>query len=94
MKYRSRTEIAEMILRAANQGATKTRIMYAAYLSYTQVQEYLKYLQERELLVYDTEKSVYKLTEKGLQFLHACEQVNGMMMDTQPKAEESGIPAK
>ncbi|MGA2665673.1 MAG: winged helix-turn-helix domain-containing protein, partial [Nitrososphaerales archaeon] len=28
MKYRSRSEIIAMILQAANNGATKTRIMY------------------------------------------------------------------
>ena len=81
-----------MVLRAANQGATKTKIMYAAYLSYTQVQEYLKYLQERELLSFDAGKSIYKLTEKGLQFLHTCEQLNEMIVDTRAiaKAEERG----
>ncbi|WP_323444712.1 winged helix-turn-helix domain-containing protein [Candidatus Nitrososphaera gargensis] len=34
MKYRSRTEITAQILEAACGGATKTRIMYKAYLSY------------------------------------------------------------
>jgi predicted transcriptional regulator len=34
MKYRSRTEIVAMILDAANGGATKTKIMYKAFLSY------------------------------------------------------------
>ena len=32
MKYRSRTEIVSMILEAANGGATKTKIMYKAFL--------------------------------------------------------------
>ena len=40
MKYRSRTEIVSAMLRIANRGATKTRIMYGAYLSYAQVMEY------------------------------------------------------
>ena len=42
MKYRSRTEIVAMILEAANGGATKTRIMYKAFLSYAQLREYLQ----------------------------------------------------
>ena len=40
MKYRSRTEIVAMILEAANGGATKTKIMYNAYLSYNQVRNF------------------------------------------------------
>ena len=34
-----------MILGTATNGATKTRLMYGAYPSYTQVQEYLAFLQ-------------------------------------------------
>ena len=41
MKYRSRTDIVSQILEAANGGATKTKIMYEAYLSYAQPKEYL-----------------------------------------------------
>jgi len=33
MKYRNRTEIVANILDAANGGATKTKIMYKAFLS-------------------------------------------------------------
>jgi len=39
MKYRSRTEIVSRILDAANGGATKTKIMYKAFLSYAQLKE-------------------------------------------------------
>ncbi len=41
MKYRSRTEIVNSILNAANGGATKTKIMYNAFLSYNQLKDYL-----------------------------------------------------
>jgi len=37
MKYRSRTDIVGLILEAANGGATKTKIMYKAFLSYAQL---------------------------------------------------------
>jgi predicted transcriptional regulator len=84
MKYRSRMEIVEIILRAANQGATKTRIMYNAYLSYAQVVEYLKFLQKTGLLALDAKKPVYRLTEKGLRFLHVCEELNGLMAESKP----------
>ena len=32
MKYHSRTDIVSQIIEAANGGATKTKIMYKAYL--------------------------------------------------------------
>jgi len=46
LKYRSRTDIIAQILEGATQGSTKTRLMYGAYISYAQVQEYLAFLQE------------------------------------------------
>ncbi|MGH9919255.1 MAG: winged helix-turn-helix domain-containing protein, partial [Nitrososphaerales archaeon] len=61
MKYRSRTDIIAMILQAATGGATKTRIMYSAYLSYAQVKEYLSFLTERNLIWYEQGSSLYKL---------------------------------
>ena len=69
MKYRSRTEIVAMILEAANGGATKTRIMYKAFLSYAQLREYLSVLIENNLLEYLEGSQNYKTTEKGLNIL-------------------------
>ena len=69
MKYRSRTEIVAMILEAANGGATKTKIMYKAFLSYAQLREYLSVLIENSLLEYLEGNQKYKTTEKGLNLL-------------------------
>ena len=69
MKYRSRTEIVSMILEAANGGATKTKIMYKAFLSYAQLREYLSVLIENNLLEYLEGNQSYKTTEKGLNLL-------------------------
>jgi predicted transcriptional regulator len=69
MKYRSRTEIVSMILEAANGGATKTKIMYKAFLSYAQLREYLSVLIENNLLEYLEGNQTYKTTEKGLNLL-------------------------
>ena len=66
MKYRSRTEIVAMILDAANGGATKTKIMYKAFLSYAQLREYLSVLIENTLIEYVEGSQTYKTTEKGL----------------------------
>ena len=52
MKYRSRTEIVGNLLDAANGEATKTKIMYKAFLSYEQLKEYLSVLIENNLIEY------------------------------------------
>ncbi|MGB8172467.1 MAG: winged helix-turn-helix domain-containing protein, partial [Nitrososphaeraceae archaeon] len=53
MKYRSRTDIVGLILEGANGGATKTKIMYKAFLSYAQLREYLAMLLENGLIEYE-----------------------------------------
>ncbi len=75
VKYRSRTEIASMILQAVITGATKTKIMYKAYLSYTLVKEYVEFLQENDLIKYEKPTKQYKITERGLKFLRSCDQI-------------------
>ncbi len=70
MKYRSRTEILGNILDAANGGrATKTKIMYAAFLSYGQLKEYLSILIDNNLIEYSNGTQTFKTTEKGLNCL-------------------------
>ena len=69
MKYRGRTEIVSMILEAANGGATKTKIMYNAFLSYNQLKDYLSVLIENNLIEYLDGTREFKTTEKGLNFL-------------------------
>jgi predicted transcriptional regulator len=83
MKYRSRTEIASRILESATGGATKTKIMYKAFLSYAQLKEYLTVLEDNGLLAYDKGELVYRTTQKGLHFLDITNSLQGMM---------SGIP--
>src|ERR687896_1886768 len=77
MKYRSRTELASNILEAANGGATKTKIMYKAFLSYAQLKEYLAMLTENSLLLRDG--GIYKPTSKGIGFLQTTRQLNGLL---------------
>jgi predicted transcriptional regulator len=69
MKYRSRTDIVGLILEAANGGATKTKIMYKAFLSFSQLREYLAVLQKNGLIEYEDGMRAYNTTEKGIQFL-------------------------
>jgi len=69
VSYRSRTEIVALILDSANGGATKTKIMYSAYLSYNQLKEYLTVLIENDLIEYLGGNKIFKSTEKGLNLL-------------------------
>ena len=86
MKYRSRTEIVAMILEAANGSATKTRIMYKAFLSYAQLREYLSVLIENNLLEYLEGSQNYKTTEKGLNFLKMHNEI-GELLQTSTKEQ-------
>ena len=79
MKYRSRTEIVSMILEAANGCATKTRIMYKAFLSYAQLKEYLSVLIENNLLEYLEGSQTYKTTEKGLNFVKMYNEIGELL---------------
>ena len=79
MKYRSRTEIVSMILEAANVSATKTRIMYKAFLSYAQLREYLSVLIENNLLEYLEGSQTYKTTEKGLNLLKMHNEIGELL---------------
>lgn len=79
MKYRSRTEIVSMILEAANGGATKTKIMYKAFLSYAQLKEYLSVLIENNLLEYLEGVQTYKTTEKGFNLLKMHNEIGELL---------------
>jgi predicted transcriptional regulator len=75
-----------MILEAANGGATKTRIMYKAFLSYAQLREYLSVLIENNLLEYLEGSQNYKTTEKGLNFLKMHNEI-GELLQTSIKEQ-------
>ncbi len=79
MKNRSRTEIVGNILDAANGGATKTKIMYIAFLSYGQLREYLSILIEHNLLEYIEGTQTYKTTEKGINFLKIYSEIGELL---------------
>ena len=81
MHYRDRTDIIREILEVAN-GAddiTRTKLMYKAFLSYTQVKEYLALLTERDLISYDSITQTYRTTEKGVRLLQFCNELDEMM---------------
>ena len=79
MGNRSRTEIVAMILDAANGGTTKTKIMYFAFLSYNQLNEYLSLLIENNLLEYLDGAQIFKTTEKGLNLLKMHNEIDELL---------------
>lgn len=79
IKYRSRADIASAILETANGGATKTKIMYGAYLSYAQLKEYLAAAIQNGLLEPVDDQHIYKTTAKGMHFMKAYEQIGSMI---------------
>jgi predicted transcriptional regulator len=82
MKNRSRTEIVGNILDAANGGATKTKIMYKAFLSYNQLKECLTILIENNLLEYIDGTQTFKTTEKGINFLKMHNEIGELLQIT------------
>jgi predicted transcriptional regulator len=88
VRHRSNLEIMHGILEAVRSrsedsqgnGATKTRIMYGAFLSYAQLKEYLEVLTECGLLNSDQIRQTFKITEKGLRFLKIYSQMEDTIM--------------
>jgi predicted transcriptional regulator len=76
MKYRTRAEIVSQMLQAAKEdtkGVNKTKIMYCASLSFTQSKGYLELILDRGLLEYDKSRNLYRLTQKGIEYLELFE---------------------
>ena len=83
MGNKSRTEIVSNILDAANEGGTtKTKIMYFAFLSYNQLNEYLSLLIENNLTEYVDGNNKFKTTEKGLFFLKMHNELEELLPQT------------
>ncbi|MDW0149184.1 MAG: winged helix-turn-helix domain-containing protein [Nitrososphaeraceae archaeon] len=82
MGNRSRTEIVSSILDAANGGTTKTKIMYIAFLSYNQLNEYLSILIENNLIEYLDGTKTFKTTEKGLNYLKMHNEIGELLQQT------------
>ena len=80
MKYRTRNEIVVDILSSAKDidGVTKTRVMYHAFLSFTQLKDYLAILLENGMLEHiGTNK--YRTTAKGVKMLETCQKINDLV---------------
>jgi predicted transcriptional regulator len=66
-------------LEAANGGASDTKIMYKALLSFNQLKEYLTLLMENDLLEYEIGKQSYRTTKKGTRLLRIYHQIDELV---------------
>jgi UDP-N-acetyl-D-mannosaminuronic acid dehydrogenase len=71
VKNRSSDEITTSILQAAYGGAAKTTIMYKAFITYDQLNEFLSLLVEKGLIEYREGERSFKTTDKGISFLQS-----------------------
>jgi predicted transcriptional regulator len=92
-EYRGRHTIIAHMLNVINdtsiKGASKTLIMYSAFLSYAQLKEYLSFLVDKELVDefpqqiqnsnIGQKKFTYKLTEKGRRFLQISREIESII---------------
>ena len=91
MKNRSRTDLIGCILEAIVRGrCTKTKIMYGAYLSYAQLNQYMSFLLEAGLVKDQKSKedlfsSIFVITDKGKHFLDIQNKINEMVTVVQNK---------
>ncbi len=82
MNHRGRVDIiADMLTSAKHslEGVTKTKMMYDALLSSTQVKEYLQVLLARQLLNHDSATRKYRLAKNGVEYLEMYHQTRNIM---------------
>ena len=81
-KNRSRQEIIKDILASLeNSNLSRTKVMYRASLSYTQLKYYEDYLQENALIA-SADDDLWALTDKGKQYLQACKHADEILKAT------------
>lgn len=77
--YRSRMDIAAAILDIAADGTMKTQIMYRAFLSFPQLNEYLELLIDANLVGYSAGEKIYRTTGNGRRFLKMYRELDSMI---------------
>jgi predicted transcriptional regulator len=75
-KRRGREEIMYEILSAAMEPVTRTRLIYASFLSNSELKQYITMLIEHRMLEVDPiTKTRFKATEEGTKFLRVYENI-------------------
>ena len=81
-RRRSNIEIIAEMLKIGENGAGKTKIMYNANLSYSQIQKYLGYLISQgfvDKLQLGNPSVTYRVTQSGLRLLNSISSVIEML---------------
>jgi predicted transcriptional regulator len=88
-KRRDQLSIIANILDKAREGARKTQIMYAANLSFTQLNEYITFLLDQGLIRLHKvdKKEIYIATVRGVIFAKMYSELLDMIK-TQPRPDE------
>ena len=68
---------------------SKTKVMYRASLSYTQLKYYEDYLQSNRLIKITEDGDLWMLTEKGRRYLQACKLADQILKAPSPPAQLS-----
>lgn len=86
VRNRSRLDVIAAILRVLNdKDASKTRIMYGAYVSYAQIRGYIPSMLASGLLtITNGQHLVYRIKERGIRFLQLYERLNEMIATHSP----------
>jgi predicted transcriptional regulator len=74
------------IIEATKESQLKTRIMYSANLSFSQVNEYLSFLTEKGFLRVHVEngKKLYEATAKGNQYIENYREMSKLLRQSEP----------
>jgi predicted transcriptional regulator len=82
-KRRDREEIIYELLSAAIEPVTRTRLIYASFLSNAELRHYIGLLLEHRMLEVDQiTKTRFKITEEGRKFLRVYENITSITSST------------
>ncbi len=85
MVNRSRVDIVAAILKAAQNEALKTQVMYSARISFRQLDEYLKFLLEHDMIQQLPDQGRYKITDAGRLFIDSYDTMLGILHKTKER---------
>lgn len=78
-KYRNRLDIIAHLLNATHNGASKTKIMRRAMISYGQLRKYLQTMTDNDLIAYNNANRRFTITQKGYQFMKMYEDLSKLV---------------
>jgi predicted transcriptional regulator len=80
MKYRSKIDLIAQMLQVASEGPVlKTKMMYGALLSQSQLKGLLSLTLNAALLAHNKEEQTYRTTQKGLRFLERYSELSNLL---------------